>query len=327
MHGLICNVAQTLANFKFMTLNNAPGVWCVGNWLHVPGKYNSITTVCVGQCMPMSCTWNACTLKDNVYWFVCTQVSAEDTVLYTAQYFFQKQSYQNKQQTMNKLAPLVRCPHLSQFWLSASVLSSGAHKLLLRDLQPQLKQLLLVKQAHGAEQSLTAEVISDYVDEAPESWLLPARDIQPVSSRELDWEVDVAAIRQAVQDSASQQIDTKLWSPTLLHRGVRWAMYLECDWDASNQGSTVDMFAKPKNLPSGALYRCKYSLECVGAGVDTLGIGDETNIFSKTRDWGCADFFEVKCMPGGFDEAAWAAKGLPSSGSIRLRLTVEDADD
>jgi hypothetical protein len=29
-------------------------------------------------------------------------------------------------------------------------------------------------------------------------------------------------------------------------------------------------------------------------------------------------------MPGGFDEAVWAAKGLPTSGSIVLQLTVKD---
>jgi hypothetical protein len=29
-------------------------------------------------------------------------------------------------------------------------------------------------------------------------------------------------------------------------------------------------------------------------------------------------------MSGGFDEAAWAAKGLPASGNMLLRLTVKD---
>lgn len=29
-------------------------------------------------------------------------------------------------------------------------------------------------------------------------------------------------------------------------------------------------------------------------------------------------------MPGGCDEAAWAAKGLPTAGSIMLKLSVQD---
>lgn len=50
--------------------------------------------------------------------------------------------------------PLVCCPHLSRFWLSASVLSGEADKLLLRRLQPQLQRLLIPARRAGLGEHL-----------------------------------------------------------------------------------------------------------------------------------------------------------------------------
>ena len=112
---------------------------------------------------------------------------------------------------VKRLAPLVRCPHLSQLWLSASVLSDDADKLLLGK-QPQLKQLLLLKLASSTDASLSAEAVSKKIWSVPSSWLLPVRDIQPVHSARVDWQLDIAAIRQAALDSVSRQRTTILTS-------------------------------------------------------------------------------------------------------------------
>jgi hypothetical protein len=56
-------------------------------------------------------------------------------------------------------------------------------------------------------------------------------------------------------------------------------MYLHCDWYNSMQGTIIGLMAKPRNLPSGALYRCTYSLERVGAGADAFKVSDETDVF------------------------------------------------
>ena len=154
-------------------------------------------------------------------------------MLFTAQSYTDKlMSSSSQQHAVDKLAPLVRCPHLSQFWLSASVLSRDADKPLLCGLQPagapQLKRLMLLKQAHKVDACLTAAVITQYVPCAPDSWLLPVRDIQP-AVRELEWTLDVAAIRQAGKDSADQKQTSVRWSPTsCLLGGVKWGMKLEC---------------------------------------------------------------------------------------------------
>jgi hypothetical protein len=81
---------------------------------------------------------------------LCLQVASEDTVLYTAQAYADKQDISEQQ--ADTLARLVRCLHLSQFWLSAAALSGDAGKLLLRALQPQLQQQLLLKLAYTVVQ-------------------------------------------------------------------------------------------------------------------------------------------------------------------------------
>lgn len=40
------------------------------------------------------------------------------------------------------------------------------------------------------------------------------------------------------------------------------------------------------------------------------------------NSWGIRDFFELGPMAGGWDEAAWLAKGLPASGDVTFTLHV-----
>jgi hypothetical protein len=112
--------------------------------------------------------------------FVCQQVASEDTVLYTAQAYADNLAKTgcDAQQAVDRLAPLVRCPHLSQHWLSASVLSDDADKLLLRGMQRQLP--LKIACRHDGRLLLTD--IKAVVPDVPASWLLPVRDIQASNS-------------------------------------------------------------------------------------------------------------------------------------------------
>jgi hypothetical protein len=60
-------------------------------------------------------------------------------VLFTAQAYVDNLAAAggDTQQAVDTLAPLLRCPHLSQLWLSATVLSDDAPRMLLHALQPQ----------------------------------------------------------------------------------------------------------------------------------------------------------------------------------------------
>jgi hypothetical protein len=267
---------------------------------------------------------------------VCTQVATEDIVLYTAQAYADKLAPTSSLQqaaAVNKLAPLVRCPHLSQLWLSASVLSDDADKLLLQGLQPQLKRLLLLKPACSTEAGWRVADIPG----VPDSWALPVRQMQPASSTSVLWELNVAAIRHAALISASQQKQFVLRSTsTSLLGGVRWGMQLRCRWDASKEGTTIGLFACAESLPAGSFCRCTFTLSCAAANSEHPGT--ITHAIARTiaqcylqgppgsccRGW--MDFFWLGVMR--VDEAAWcniwAAKGLPTSGNIKLKLTVKD---
>jgi hypothetical protein len=204
---------------------------------------------------------------------------------------------------------------------AALVLSDDAHKLLLQKLQPQVKRLLLLKPACNTG---TGRTVADIPD-APASWLLPARDITPVSSVTVEWEVDLAAIKQVAQDSASHKKNTRLSSTTsCLLGGVMWGIDLKVEWIASKQGSTIGLFARAK-IPPGTYCRCTIRLKC---GV----FAEETSCYidARTGNWGWPDYFDLGPMSGGFDEAAWddewppLSRRLPATGSIKLQLTVSD---
>ena len=97
----------------------------------------------------------------------------------------------------------------------------------------------------GTDQHITADEIEEHVLEAPAGWLLSVRDIQPVSSVQLEWEVEVATIRQAARNSASQKQTNFQWSPTSCLEGVKWSMRLRFEWDASKQGVRIGLYVYP----------------------------------------------------------------------------------
>ena len=253
-------------------------------------------------------------------------------MLFTAQAYADRNPWVDPITASVRLAPLIRCPHLSQFWLSASVLSNEPHKVLLRKLQhvglaqSQLQQLLLRKFRSANPRG---ELRPEQIANVPASWLLPVRDIQLVSSVNLTWELDVCAIRTAALYSGSRKQKAIKRSPvSSLIGGVRWGMKMYCDWDASKQGSTINLYACAESLLAGTACRCTYTLKYIATdkcGVKTAeGSRKEANHFEADEPWGWEDVFGVGVMSGGFDEAAWAAKGLPAEGSIALHLTVED---
>jgi hypothetical protein len=93
----------------------------------------------------------------------------------------------------------------------------------------------------GVGQTLDeAQRVAD-ISDVPASWLLPVRDISPVTCADVEWEVDVAAIRQAVH--AEEKMF--LTSPNrclLAMGGIIWDMRLYGCWDAGKQGSTIALF-------------------------------------------------------------------------------------
>ena len=83
---------------------------------------------------------------DIITW--CTtalQVASEDTVLYTAQQYVVRCTrfgFEQRAHAQRLLAPLIRCPHLSHYWLAGSADSDQALGRVLSELRPHLRRLL-----------------------------------------------------------------------------------------------------------------------------------------------------------------------------------------
>jgi len=222
-----------------------------------------------------------------------------------------------KQAAAQKLAPLIRCPHVSPFWLSASVLSDDAPKLLLNQLSKQVGKLLMAQQA---QPGLPLKDPHSLVPGAPDSWALGKRASKPPSSVQVTWELEVSKLRQAAQDSARQQKRVDLDSPTVSPPlgGVEWGLTVVASWDAGKKGSEINIYADPQSLPAGMCLQYAYDIKATGLSVSGYApVAD-----AQHAGWGRRDAFSLGPLPSGWDEAGWASKGLPAAGQLDLTLTV-----
>lgn len=144
---------------------------------------------------------------------------------------------------------------------------------------------------------------------------------------QLVWRLDVAAIRATACSNASQQKLIHLRSETVTPPldGVAFRWLMELKWDADKGGSKVGLFAVPQNVPRDAFLTYSFSLSVPNRSSEHAGstARDGTSPMQQGGGGrGCADFFDLGFMAGGWDESAWAAKGLPTSGQLHITLTV-----
>jgi hypothetical protein len=125
-------------------------------------------------------------------------------VLYTAQKYVNRRiGAQQKEAAQQRLAPLIRCQHLSLYWLSAALHSQDAPKLLLHGLAEQLK-LMLVLRHSGVGSRLTAARLQRRIPGAPASWSLGKRASKQVSSVQVVWELEVSKVKETALRSSSE---------------------------------------------------------------------------------------------------------------------------
>jgi len=262
-----------------------------------------------------------CDAAGSMSWLL--QATSEDNVLYTAQKYVDSiTDPQQWQAAAQKLAPLIRCPHVSTFWLSASVLSDDAPKLLLNQLSKQVGQLVMVQQAQPGQRLKDPHKL---VPDAPASWALGKRAVKPPSSVQVTWELEVSKLRQAAQDSARQQETVVLESPTVSPplAGIEWGLQMEAFWDTRKKGSVVGIFTAPRNVPARMCIQYAFTVELEVAG---LSWSDASPLLGPNSTsgstWGLKDVFDLGPMSSGWDAMAWASKGLPAAGQLDLALTV-----
>jgi hypothetical protein len=189
----------------------------------------------------------------------------------------------------------------------------------LAKMQPQLKQLLLLR---SSKARVTAAELKCEIADVPASWLLGQRKKAPVSTVELSWELDVGKLKEAVQVCAAQQKKQYLNSPGVTPplRGMAFQITVKCAPRTAGTSSAVSIgvYARAADAPPDASYTLTFGMSAAPqeAGPTT------SRPLKGTKRWGFGNFFKVGPMAGGWDEAAWVAKGLLANGPLVLKLSV-----
>lgn len=283
---------------------------------------------CVKVLTPCKLCSGARLARWHVVLLFCLQVASEDTVLYTAQSYINKMQPSGspasvavqKDAAKQQLAAHIRCPQLSQFWLTAAVLAPSAATQVLAGLLTQLKQLVLARQAEP-NSSLPSDVFVKEIPAAPASWKLLRRSSKQLAEVQLQWSVNIENMKSKALQSANvgsyAELNSAACTPPL--GGLSWQLQLNCTWDRQLKGSKIGLFVVPNNVPPGMAHSPCMTVECSGH------VSRSTGRLQRIRrsGWGWIDFFDVGCMPGGWDEAAWLAKGLPAEGQLTFRLQIK----
>jgi hypothetical protein len=249
------------------------------------------------------------------------QVAGEDTVLYTVRRYLGRISNNLAQQqhASQVLASVIRCQHLSLFWLTSTVVSTQP-TLPLSVLRPQLGQLLLLRSAQAGVvvgQSHLQELLGG----APASWALKPRASRPVTSVSVTWDVHMDRLLEAAQhciaENATQilnSLESFTCTPPL--GGMTFALTVQCT--PHDAGCKVGIFARCANLHAYPM-KPSFRFQLVSGGQSRYALCP-----AGQGGLGWPDFFKLGTMAGGWDEAALATAGLPSSGHLPISLTVSE---
>lgn len=254
------------------------------------------------------------------------QAASEDTVLFTAEQYVDHiwSSCEPTQRDFveQQLARQIRCPHLSRYWLAGSVAAEEAYLRLLADLRPQLRRLLLVREAQADYSVQSADLREgQLLAGAPASWALGRRVVKPVGSVQLVWQLDVSKVREAARHSFASQTHKSLFCPEASPPlgGMAFGIKVVCE--SAEGGVKFGLYCGPEKLPKDMCYKATFKLAV--EGYDSL-----THVMSKPEGrstWrGYSNFFGLGPMAEGWDEVAWAGQGLPTGGKLTIKVTVSE---
>lgn len=278
------------------------------------------------------------------------QVPSEDDVLYVAQYYCREYYWAHVRSAANGssddideadeerqvsaafdgtapyLSPVVRAPHLSDLALHIAVLARHSKSHLLEGYTAySLSKLITLRRFASRAQ------VADVMKEGmywPASWKR--------GQRQLLTEPPVITYHCSVQELAATWIDnshnhlptgiihTDVGHDSIILGGLKWSLELSCHTKAS--GTRMGIFIRPEHdAPVGIYVKMKAHVVCKATNTDRWGewnyvLGCDS-YHDDADDGGWSDFWEAGFMPNGWDEAAWAAKGLPLSGDLVVELS------
>jgi hypothetical protein len=253
-------------------------------------------------------------------------VASEDTVLYTAQQYVNSLPEAQCDHAAEQLSPLIRCQHMSAYWLSVSVLCEGAPGVLLARQQSHVRRMLSMRIADPQFEA-TPSSMARLLPGAAESWSLDRHKLKLVESVQLTWRVNVSELRDAVNRSAETKGPVRLRPPSILKTpplgGLAWKFHIVCQPESNAEEQAIKISAVPGPVVampelSDQFYKCVFEL----ALQDGIKLEEETPLLSNTYSIGFVDAFGTGPMVGGWDETKWAAKGWPASGVMPITLTA-----
>jgi hypothetical protein len=244
-------------------------------------------------------------------------VASEDSVLFAAEQYASSFSPnpQQVQSAQQILARVVRAQHLSQFWLSASALSPSTPTTLLGSYAAQLGDVLMLKAGMGSI-GLANTDLQTLIPGSPDSWREGQRSIRAMPAVDLTWKLDISTVSGAGQSSAwQQQVTLKSPETTPPIGGLVYGIQVIVDWVPEANGCEVSVYAAPRNAPAGTFHRFRFSLTVAG---NVFGPAWSPVMLCGGTGWPITQ----GAMAGGWDAAAWAQAGLPTSGELVMKLQV-----
>lgn len=260
------------------------------------------------------------------------KVVSEDTVLFTVEAYIEE--YREPPQvppqqpvrhcrgsqalpphTGAALRSMVRFHHLSKDGQLRALASGHATYQ-----SPQVRSYM---QLRLAGEDIAPDDIKRFVTGPPGRWDLPPRRLLAAATysrrAEMSWTLSVADIKTACE----KRTLVRLTSPscTAPHRGQAWCLVVQVSWKQERQVTDVGVFCMAHKASLGVIAG-KVSVRVQAAGCDIFSAKMVTKASDrKSLGWRGAI---IEGMAGGWDEAAWVAKGLPLEGSLQLHLAVDD---
>lgn len=244
------------------------------------------------------------------------RVPSEDIVVYTGQRWFSKQ-HGDAARTLAKsaLAKLVRAPYISEVMLQYVVLSRASTGHLMSSYLPQLSQLVSIRRTlHIGSERFQQELAR--MAGAPNSWQLGQRQLVPALLASLVWRLPVQQLKDACAEAFLHNQDTVTISPnTPPMSGFACSMVVTAS--RTEDGVAIDIGPQPSFIRDHFNVNIQCAISCNGILRQDIFRGVTRGYLLS---W--MDFLQVGSMPGGWDEAAWVAKGLPTTGDLVLQFVV-----
>lgn len=250
-------------------------------------------------------------------------MASEDDVYFTAHSYIARQRTPELQQlARERLAPLIRVPHLSQRWIMEQLTAGAPEHLVLHSV---LRTIRLWVSLQEVERFREVRFKT-----APGSWWRGARaSAEPVSHVSCLCDTSVADIKRASRRAFEQRPRSAVlmgaYSAPLAGAGFR--IYLL--FRATDAGTTLSVLCQQVTSSSKAgtmvFFDISFTLSLgpVSRSGTAVSAIQGPIVHDGSPGWaGFQDFLQIGPMAGGWDKVAWANKGLPAAGSTPLRLKV-----